>query len=119
MTQERVYAGIDIGATNIKYGLVDTKGKVLFKEQRPTLADKGREPLLHLVANIGEQLMLHAAEEDYDIPWLGVASPGAIDATGTVIGMAPNIKVTAYTLMVIGTRPIMQKNGRWRRLQQT
>ena len=54
MSSERIYAGIDIGGTNIKYGLVDQKGKVLFKEQRPTIADKGPEPLLHLVANIGE-----------------------------------------------------------------
>ena len=92
MAQEQVYAGIDIGATNIKYGLVDARGKVLFKEQRPTMADKGREPLLHLVANIGEQLMLSAAEEDYEIPWLGVATPGSVDSTGTVIGMSPNIK---------------------------
>jgi len=93
MAQERVYAGIDIGATNIKYGLVDANGKVLFKEQRPTMADKGREPLLHLVANIGEHLMLSAAEEDYDVPWLGVATPGSVDSSsGTVVGMSPNIK---------------------------
>lgn len=92
MAQEQVYAGIDIGATNIKFGLVDTGGKVLSKEQRPTLADKGRDPLLHLIANIGEQLMLMAAEEDYEISCLGVATPGSVDLAGTVVGMSPNIK---------------------------
>jgi glucokinase len=92
MSDERAYAGIDIGATNIKYGLVDRKGKVLFKEQRPTLADKGPEPLMHLVANIGERVLLHAAEEDYDVPWLGVGTPGTVDfKSGQVIGMSPNI----------------------------
>lgn len=92
MSQARVYAGIDIGATSIKFGLVDSQGKVLLKEQRPTLAQKGREPLLHLVANIGERLMLAAAEEEYEVRWLGVATPGSIDSSGTVIGMSPNIK---------------------------
>jgi glucokinase len=92
MSSERLYAGIDIGGTNIKYGLVDQNGKVLFKEQRPTIVDKGPEPLLHLVANIGEKLLLHAAEEDCEVPWLGVGTPGSVDfKTGQVIGMAPNI----------------------------
>jgi glucokinase len=92
MSSETVYAGIDIGATNIKYGLVDHKGNVLFKEQRPTIADKGPEPLLHLVANIGEKLLFHAAEEDYEVPWLGVGTPGSVDfKSGQVIGMSPNI----------------------------
>jgi glucokinase len=92
MSSERVFAGIDIGATNIKYGLVDLKGKVLFKEQRPTLTDKGPEPLLHLVANIGEKLLFHAAEDDLEVPWLGVGTPGSVDfKTGKVIGMSPNI----------------------------
>lgn len=92
MSSERVYAGIDIGGTNIKYGLVDQKGKVLFKEQRPTVADKGPEPLLHLVANIGEKLLFHAAEEDCEVPWLGVGTPGSVDfKTGQVVGMSPNI----------------------------
>ncbi len=92
MPDERVYAGIDIGATSIKYGLVGGKGEVLFKEQRPTLADKGPEPLMHLVANIGERLLLHAAEEDYEVPWLGVGSPGTVDSrSGKIVGMSPNI----------------------------
>ncbi|MBD3256806.1 ROK family protein [candidate division GN15 bacterium] len=87
-----VYAGIDIGGTSIKFGLTDSKGKVLHKEQRPTLANKGAEPLLHLVTNIAESLLLHAAEEEYDVRWVGVGTPGAIDSkTGTVIGSAPNI----------------------------
>jgi glucokinase len=92
MPNTPAYAGIDIGATNIKYGLVDSQGKVLYKEQRPTMASKGAEPLMHLVTNIAEGLLYHAAEEDLLIRWLGVGTPGAVDdKTGTVIGMAPNI----------------------------
>lgn len=92
MSEHKVYAGIDVGATNIKFGLVDDQGKVLYKEQRPTVADKGADALLHLIANIGERLLLHAAEEEHDIRWLGIGSPGTIDfKTGQVVGLSPNI----------------------------
>ncbi|RKX24119.1 MAG: ROK family protein [Candidatus Zixiibacteriota bacterium] len=92
MSDSVTYAGIDIGGTSIKYGLVDSQGKILFKKQRPTVVDKGAEPLIHLVTNIAEGLMYHAAEEDHDVRWLGVGTPGAVDArSGTVIGSAPNI----------------------------
>lgn len=93
MTAKKVYAGIDIGGTNIKYGLFDKGGKVLFREQRPTLVEKGANPLMHLITNISESLLFHAAEEEYEVPWLGVGTPGAVDSkTGTVVGHSPNIK---------------------------
>lgn len=92
MSHQTVYAGIDIGGTNIKYGLVDEKGKVLYRELRPTLADKGATPVMHLVTNIAERLMYHAAEEDYPVKYLGVGTPGSVDnRIGKVIGAAPNI----------------------------
>lgn len=91
MSEETVYAGIDIGGTNIKYGLVDGKGKVLFKEQRPTMVEKGADPLMHLVTNIAERLLYHAAEEDYSVRCLGVGTPGAVDRSGKVISLSPNI----------------------------
>jgi glucokinase len=85
-------AGIDIGGTNIKFGLVDTSGKVLYREQRPTLVEKGADPLMHLITNISEGLLYHAAEEEYEVRWLGIGTPGAVDIkTGTVIGPCPNI----------------------------
>jgi glucokinase len=93
MSEDQVYAGIDIGGTSIKYGLVDTTGKILHKEQRPTLAEKGPMPLMHLITNIAERLLYYAAEEDFSVKYLGVGSPGAIDnRTGRVIGPSPNIE---------------------------
>jgi glucokinase len=92
MSENLAYAGIDIGGTSIKYGLVDRKGKILYRDQRPTMAEKGAEPLMHLVANVAEGLLYHAAEEEYEVRWLGVGTPGAVDGkTGRVIGPSPNI----------------------------
>lgn len=93
MSEDTVFAGIDIGGTTIKFGLVDARGKVLYHEQRPTMAEKGPRPLMHLVTNIGERLLYFAAEEEYDVRHLGVGTPGAVDfRTGQVIGPSPNIE---------------------------
>lgn len=93
MSDNQVYAGIDIGGTNIKFGLFDAQGTILYKEQRPTMAEKGPTPLLHLVTNIAERLLYYAAEESYLVKWVGVGSPGAIDhRTGKVVGPSPNIE---------------------------
>ncbi len=104
MSEKHVFAGIDIGGTNIKYGLFDSEGKVLCKEQRPTMAEKGPMPLMHLVTNIGEKLLYFAAEENHTVGYIGVGSAGAIDhKKGKVIGPSPNI--VGWQGMEIG--PIM------------
>lgn len=92
MNGEQVFAGIDIGGTNVKFGLVNSEGKVLFRKQRQTLAEKGPTPLMHLLTNVGEELLLQAADDGFEIRHLGVGSPGAVDSvTGKVIGPCPNI----------------------------
>ncbi len=92
MTDNKVYAGIDIGGTSIKFGLFDSSGKVLYREQRPSLVEKGATPLMHLIGNIGERLLYFAAEEDLHVDYLGVGSPGAVDfSSGVVSGPSPNI----------------------------
>ncbi len=93
MSDSITFAGIDIGGTNIKFGLFNEDGKILHKESRPTMADKGAQPLMHLVTNIAERLLLFASEEEYDVRHLGVGTPGAVDfRSGKVIGPCPNIK---------------------------
>lgn len=92
MSSLNYYAGIDIGASSVKYGLSNSNGEILFRDQKPTMVEKGTKPLLHMITNIGENLLLRAAEEDLPIYWLGVGSPGIIDnITGTVKGISPNI----------------------------
>lgn len=92
MSDKQALAGIDIGGTTIKFGLVDPRGKILFKDQKPTVVGRGAEPLLHLVSNIAESLLYHAAEEELEVRWLGVGTPGAVEPrTGKIIGPSPNI----------------------------
>lgn len=92
MSQLNYYAGIDIGASNIKYGLVDSVGNVIFRDLKPSQVAKGAKPLLHMITNIAENLLLRAAEDEISINWLGVGTPGVVDTKiGKVIGISPNI----------------------------
>lgn len=92
MSDLHYYAGIDIGGTNIKFGLFDSNGTIIFKQHKPAMVEKGAKPLLHMITNIGENLLLRAAEEDITVNWLGVGSPGTIDnISGKVTGASPNI----------------------------
>ena len=38
---EKRYIGVDLGGTNIKVGVVDPAGKLLYKTERPTRAEEG------------------------------------------------------------------------------
>lgn len=92
MSQLTYYAGIDIGASNIKYGLVDSTGKIIYRDLKPSYVSKGAKPLLHMITNIAENLLLRAAEDELPINWLGVGTPGVVDTKiGKVIGISPNI----------------------------
>lgn len=93
MSDVRYFAGIDIGGTNIKYGIINDSGEVLYRKQQPTMAEKGPDALMHLITNIGETLLYQAAEDELEIKHIGVGTPGAVDIkTGKVIGPCPNIQ---------------------------
>lgn len=89
---ERLYAGIDIGATNIKFGLVDDRGIVKFKSKVATPDATTPDRLFDKVLYCGEQLLIMADEENSDVSHIGVGSPGTVDlSTGVIEGTCPNL----------------------------
>lgn len=80
-----IQIGIDLGGTNMAFGLVRSDGSILAKKSIPTLAQDGVEQLL---ARMAEGARTLAAEAD--IPWeeiasVGIGSPGAVEhAVGRV-----------------------------------
>ncbi|MFN4228012.1 MAG: ROK family protein [Candidatus Ratteibacteria bacterium] len=77
--------GIDLGGTYIKAGLVDETGKILKKQQFPTLAEKNdREIVLTQI----EKSIEFAFEPD--IEGIGIGTPGVVDDQG-IVYEAPNL----------------------------
>lgn len=75
--------GIDIGGTEIKYGLVTREGEITFSSSIPTEASKGVEVLLEKIDMIIQEL------RDEKTIGIGISVTGQIDAkSGKIIGGA-------------------------------
>ncbi len=85
----KVAAGIDIGGTNIKYGLVDARGKILYRGRIKTrtfpLADDFADYFLHESGKI-----IAGLDGDYELGGIGIGSPNGNHITGCV-EYAPNL----------------------------
>ncbi|MFH1701435.1 MAG: ROK family protein [Candidatus Zixiibacteriota bacterium] len=87
-----LFAGIDIGATNIKYGLVESGGEIKFRGKTITPGNGLPNKLFEKIIYCAEQLLLEADDANLSVGHLGVGSPGAINIkTGVVAGSCPNI----------------------------
>ncbi len=87
-----LFAGIDLGATNIKYGLVDDQGRPVYKNKLPTPNNGDAEKLFAAIARCGEMLLIEADNREAMVEDLGVGTPGTVDIKrGMVIGACPNI----------------------------
>ncbi|MEG1535383.1 MAG: ROK family protein [Clostridia bacterium] len=85
------FAGIDIGGTNIKMGLVDKNGKVLVSNLFKTGAERGYSAVVN---DIVENLNLLCAKSDMqvsDLLGIGIGIPGVTDTQNGVVVSAANI----------------------------
>ncbi len=73
----RLFAGIDVGGTALKYGLLDESGTRCFREIRacPT----GAPALVEELEGLAHRLLAAATERGATLAGLGVACPGLID----------------------------------------
>jgi glucokinase len=88
--KKNVFAGIDLGGTFIKFGLVNMSARVIFKSSVPT--PKGRNAILSEFARVTKLMRQMAQDRGLRLQAVGVGSPGIVDATtGKIIGRSPNI----------------------------
>ncbi len=88
----KAFAGIDLGGTNIKFGLADKNGEIIIYRTIPSHADKGREELLKRLGECAEELLLYADENGYEVSYVGIGSPGTVDSEhGKIMSHSPNI----------------------------
>jgi glucokinase len=86
-----LYAGIDLGGTNIKSALVDDEGRLLAFHTQPTHADRGPEDT---AARMGRTVHVLAAEAGIaagDIARVGLGTPGPQDLQAGLILRAGNL----------------------------
>lgn len=81
-----LFLGIDIGASNLKYGIVDKVGKLIYSHSQSTNANKGLE---YMLTNL-KRLIMSLQEKYPKIKAIGVGIPGMVASDGTVL-YSPNL----------------------------
>jgi glucokinase len=84
------YLGLDVGGTNVKYGLVDADGEMLWGARVSTPATR---PLpIDAISDIATLALDRAIHAGHDVVGLGVAAPGRVDPGTGVIIEASNLQ---------------------------
>lgn len=86
-----LFIGVDVGGTNIKFGLVDNSGKTRAKKQVPTEQHKGPEDAMRRVTQVISQLADEAGESLDDIVAVGLATPGTMDLAAGILLFPHNL----------------------------
>lgn len=92
MTSAALFAGLDVGGSSMKAGIVDDTGRPLSSVSLPTEAHKGQE---HGLARMCETIRLairRAGVSESQIAAVGVATPGTMDIPAGIILDPPNLK---------------------------
>lgn len=89
---KRHLIGIDLGATNTKYGVVDREAGILKTWCDPTPASGGRQALLHHLSQVAKRAVEFSRAQHAEPAAAGVATAGWVDPfTGEVLYATENL----------------------------
>lgn len=80
--------GIDLGGTNIKGALIDSRKGIIKSYSIPTEADQGKDHVINQVARVIKMAAGAASEKPIGV---GVGSPGVISLDRTTVSDPPNL----------------------------
>lgn len=82
-----LYAGVDLGGTNIKVGLVTKTGELIAEASRPTALPRPAEAVCDDIIRI----ILNLVEQYGPIQGVGVGCPGTIDSVNGIVRYSNNL----------------------------
>lgn len=92
MSNKRATIGIDVGGTNVKFGLLNPQGHIIGRAHLATDPYKSsRKRLIHAIAQKARELCRDHAVSFKEIKGVGIGLPGLIDFHAGVVAMLPNI----------------------------
>jgi len=86
MKKKKCHLGIDLGGTNLKGGLVDTKGRIFAKYTCPIDANKGGKAVLKKLIGFIHEISHDAVLQGIQIKGIGIGTPGAVDFQKGCVG---------------------------------
>lgn len=109
-------AAVDLGGTNTKYGIVSSRGELLWHGTGPTPAREGRSALLRHLGDIVRLLLERASKLGCAPKLIGIATAGWVDsAEGRVVYATENLPgwtgtCITYELAKTTSLPIFVEN---------
>lgn len=86
-----VVAGIDLGGTNVKAGVVTSEGRLLAKDSRPTRADEGLEAVLEMMTESVRAAVNASGVDRAEVQAVGIGAPGPMNWQTGVVYSPPNL----------------------------
>ncbi|NQT23329.1 MAG: ROK family protein [Candidatus Omnitrophica bacterium] len=89
---KKFYIGIDIGATNTKFGLVDGKGRIKSKKVIRTSCYNGAAQFVSIAKDIVYLFIKEKKLKKNQLCGIGIGAPGAIDSNKGIVHYLTNLK---------------------------
>ncbi|RMG03050.1 MAG: ROK family protein, partial [Planctomycetota bacterium] len=86
------FVGIDLGGTNIKAGVVDDRGRVLWRDQVPTYVERGPNDGARRIGELIKRAIAEVGVSDDEVGGVGLGSPGTMDIPGGKLVVPANLK---------------------------
>lgn len=90
--EQDLVVGIDLGGTNMQFGVVDREGNVLARSKNKTRAEQGLDRVLERLVEGYHKAVAEAEVHPDRIAACGVGAPGAVHADEGVVVEAPNLR---------------------------
>ncbi len=92
MAEQNLFIGIDLGGTNIKAALVNTKtGELTGATSTPTQAQKGHDAVIVRMAKLADKVIGNAGKTKSEIGGIGLGIPGLLDLDHGLTLFLPNL----------------------------
>ena len=85
------YAGVDLGGTNIKAGIIDENGNVIHKDLAPTGAGRPYGEIIEDIARLVKKVIADSGVDEGLIKSIGIGNPGTCDVDSGVVICASNL----------------------------
>ena len=83
--------GIDLGGTNIKSGLLDAQGNLVYRTSIATEAEHGFEHVFARLVKLVDQIITEAGVARSDVTGIGYGTPGPMSHAEGIIHASPNL----------------------------
>lgn len=107
--------GIDLGGTNIQFGVVDAEANVIARHGKKTHADRGEDEVVDRLVKGVHEVCEEADLKLKDLAGVGIAAAGAIDIATGVVLEAPNLRWRNFPLRqrlmdALGTNVVVEND---------